>query len=122
MNEEDMQYIVSDWAGPALELFECIHAVAIKAALQGLSPKQIANEAVQEITCEMGGRVIYIARGHRYSQAQRNKEIYELWKYHNRPVSVLAKKYKLASASVYEIIASFAKLDGLEKSKNKFIK
>ncbi|QLG92390.1 hypothetical protein HZF02_20035 [Pseudomonas yamanorum] len=121
-DKEVKRHVTSVWNGTALELFESIEAAITKAASKDSSPTHLANEATLGIVQAMGGRVIYIPRGHRHNQDQRNKEMYALWRNHDVPVSDLAKKYRLASASVYEIISSLAKSDGLEKSKNRFIK
>lgn len=119
---EARNQVASAWNGTALEMFELIEAAALKAAPQDASPTNLANEAVLGIVHAMGGRVIYIPRGHRHSQGKRNKEMYDLWKRHDTSVGELARKYRLSSAAIYEIISNFAKEDGLEKSNNRFIK
>ncbi|MEO4013053.1 Mor transcription activator family protein [Pseudomonas rossensis] len=127
MNEEEGQsrkgkrVPSTTWEGTALELFKSVESSIAYALEQGSTPEHLASEVVTGLSKYFGGRVIYIPKGFRYDREQRNNEIYGAWKC-DVSVSDISKKYGLTSATTYEIIASFAKEEGLKKSKNRFIK
>ncbi|WP_191625018.1 Mor transcription activator family protein [Pseudomonas fluorescens] len=127
MNEEEEQskkgkrVPSSVWEGTALELFKSVESSIAHALEQGSTPEHLASEVITGLSKYFGGRVIYIPKGFRYDREQRNKEIYCAWK-NNVSISDLSKKHGLTSATTYEIVANFAKEEGLKKSKNRFIK
>lgn len=109
------------WEGTALKLFKSVEESITNALDKGFTPELLASEVVTGISKNFGGRVIYIPKGYFYDRKQRNKEIYSDWK-GCTPIGTIAKKYNITSTAIYGIIASFAKEEGLEKSKNRFIK
>ena len=109
------------WEGTALELFKSIESSIAYALKHGVSPDHLASNVVTGLSINFGGRVIYIPRGFKYELAQRNEEIYAAWK-SDIPIVDISKKYGLTSATTYDIVANFAKEEGLKKSKNRFIK
>jgi Mor family transcriptional regulator len=109
------------WEGTALKLFKSIENSITDALEEGSTPEHLASEVITGLSRYFGGRVIYIPKGFKYGREQRNKEIYCAWK-NDIPISDLSKKHGLTSATTYEIVANFAKEEGLKKSKNRFIK
>lgn len=109
------------WEGTALELFKSIESSIAYALKHGMAPDHLASNVVTGLSINFGGRVIYIPKGFKYELAQRNEEIYSAWK-SDIPIADISKKYGLTSATTYDIVADFAKEEGLKKSKNRFIK
>ena len=109
------------WEGTALQLFKSIESSIAYALEHGVTPDHLASNVVTGLSISFGGRVIYIPRGFKYELAQRNEEIYAAWKI-DTPIADISKKYGLTSATIYDIVANFAKEEGLKKSKNRFIK
>ncbi|MGR3889095.1 hypothetical protein FW764_19465 [Pseudomonas sp. 1152_12] len=109
------------WEGIALQLFKSIESSIAYALEHGVTPDHLASNVVTGLSISFGGRVIYIPKGFKYERAQRNEEIYAAWK-SDMAISDISKKYGLTSATTYDIVANFAKEEGLEKLKNRFIK
>lgn len=127
MNEEDKhskkgkRAPSETWEGTALELFKSIESSIAYALEHGATPDHLASNVVTGLSTSFGGRVIYIPKGFKYERVQRNEEIYAAWK-SDMPITDISKKYGLTSATTYDIVANFAKEEGLKKSKNRFIK
>lgn len=66
---------------------------------------QIARAVVYAICETMGGAVVYIPRGNILRRALRDAEIFREWREHSTRPDELARKYDLASQTVYDIIA-----------------
>lgn len=109
------------WEGTALKLFKSIEASITDALEQSSTPEHLASEVITGLSKHFGGQVFYIPKSFKYNLEQRNKELYCVWK-DGASIRELSKKYGLASATTYDIVASFAKEEGLKKSKNRFIK
>ena len=66
---------------------------------------QLARAVVFAICETMGGAVVYIPRGDTLRKALRDAEIFREWRENNTRPDELARKFDLASQTVYDIIA-----------------
>ncbi|MCS5516188.1 hypothetical protein NWF32_17110 [Pseudomonas qingdaonensis] len=66
---------------------------------------QLARAVVFAICETMGGSVVYIPRGDTLRKALRDAEIFRAWRENNTRPDELARKFDLASQTVYDIIA-----------------
>ncbi|WP_265535386.1 Mor transcription activator family protein [Pseudomonas saponiphila] len=98
--------VITRWEGTLKEMVEIAEA-ELNTKLHS-TPEvvpEIARSVVFAICDTMGGSVIYLPRGDALKKAMRDAAIFRAWRDHNAPISTLVRRYKLASQTIYEIIA-----------------
>ncbi|TWC21086.1 MULTISPECIES: Mor transcription activator family protein [Pseudomonas] len=93
------------WEGTLKEMVEIAEA-ELRAKL-GERPDvpEIARFVVFAICDVMGGSVVYLPRGEALKKAMRDASIFRDWRDNNIQPSELVRKYRLASPTIYDIIA-----------------
>jgi Mor family transcriptional regulator len=80
--------------------------IALRANLEDASrAPELARQVVFSLCETMGGSVVYLPRGSALKRAMRDAEIFQDWRENNTDPTTLARKHRLASQTIYEIIA-----------------
>lgn len=97
--------VLRRWEGSLREMVE-IAEVALRKKLgdHELVP-ELARQAVFAICDTVGGSVIYLPRGEMLKKAMRDAAIFHEWKINGAKPHQLARKYRLADQTIYDIIA-----------------
>lgn len=98
--------VMRRWEGTIKEMVGIAEA-ELKVRLQDRPDvvPEIARSVVFAICDTMGGAVVYLPRGDALKKAMRDAAIFQDWHDSNIQPPELVRKYKLASPTIYEIIA-----------------
>lgn len=98
--------VMPRWEGTIKEMVEIAEAeLKVRLPDKPDDVPEIARSVVFAICDTMGGAVFYLPRGDALKKAMRNAAIFRDWHDRNAQPSELVRKYKLASPTIYEIIA-----------------
>lgn len=93
------------WEGSLREMVEIAEAALRQSMGDNDKVADLARRVVFGICDTMGGAVIYLPRGELLKKAMRDAEIYREWHDLNAHPADLARKYRLANQTIYDIIA-----------------
>lgn len=98
--------VLKRWEGTLIEM-SSLAEIKLREVLPNHKDQvpQIARAVVFAICETMGGAVVYIPRGEALRKAMRNAEIFREWREQATRPDELARKFNLASQTVYDIIA-----------------
>lgn len=97
--------VLSRWEGSILEMVE-LTEIALRGKLgDSIDVSDLARHVVLALCETMGGSVMYLPRGSALKRAMRDAAIYHDWRENNISPTALVRKYRLASQTIYEIIA-----------------
>ncbi|SDI84014.1 Transcriptional regulator, Middle operon regulator (Mor) family [Pseudomonas flavescens] len=97
--------ILHRWEGTLKEMVEIAEA-ELRTKMPDLPQvPELARAVVFAICDTMGGSVIYLPRGDALKKAVRDASIFRDWREHNIQPMELVRKYRLASPTIYDIIA-----------------
>lgn len=97
--------VLRRWEGSLLEMVGVAEASLRRAMGNTEAVPALARHVVFGICDTMGGSVIYLPRGELLKKAMRDAEIFREWHGSNARPDDLARKYRLASQTIYDIIA-----------------
>lgn len=97
--------VLRRWEGSLKEMVEIAEASLRNKLGNAEEVPALARHVVFGICDTMGGSVIYLPRGELLKKAMRDAEIFREWHEHNAQPADLARKYRLASQTIYDIIA-----------------
>lgn len=97
--------VLKRWEGSLKEMVEIAEA-ALRERL-GDSPQvpELARHVVFALCDTLGGQLVYLPRGELLKKALRDAALFHDWRYGNQSPAGLARKYRLAMQTVYDIIA-----------------
>jgi Mor family transcriptional regulator len=106
---------IAKWEGTMLEMLEVAeHSIAEK--MEGNhSPRSLARAAVLGLCRTFGGSVFYLPMGAVAERKARDFDIYTAWR-NNVSIPQLAKEYRLANQTIYDIVARERKAATQENS------
>lgn len=93
------------WEGTLKEMVEIAEAELRAKLGERTDVPEIARFVVFAICDVMGGSVVYLPRGEALKKAMRDASIFRDWRDNNIQPSELVRKYRLASPTIYDIIA-----------------
>jgi len=93
------------WEGTLKEMVEIAEAELRAKLGERTDVPEIARFVVFAICDVMGGSVVYLPRGEALKKAMRDASIFRDWRDNNIQPSDLVRKYRLASPTIYDIIA-----------------
>ncbi|MDU9022148.1 transcriptional regulator [Pseudomonas corrugata] len=93
------------WEGTLKEMVEIAEAELRAKLGERTDVPEIARFVVFAICDVMGGSVVYLPRGEALKKAMRDASIFRDWRDNNVQPSELVRKYRLASPTIYDIIA-----------------
>ena len=97
--------VLNRWEGSILEMVELVE-IALQAKLGNkVHVPELARHVVLALCETMGGSVMYLPRGSALKRAMRDAAIFHDWRVNNTNPTALVRKYRLASQTIYEIIA-----------------
>ncbi|TBV12773.1 Mor transcription activator family protein [Stutzerimonas kirkiae] len=97
--------VLKRWEGTLREMVEIAEASLQDQLGESDQVPLLARHVVFGICDAMGGSIIYLPRGERLKIAMRDVEIFKLWRERDASPAVLARKYRLAVQTIYDIIA-----------------
>lgn len=98
--------VMHRWEGTLKEMCEIAEAeLRMRLADRLDLVPELARSVVFAICDTMGGSVIYLPRGDALKKAMRDAAIFREWREHNVQPPELVRKYRLASPTIYDIIA-----------------
>ncbi|PTU00561.1 transcriptional regulator [Pseudomonas sp. HMWF031] len=93
------------WEGTLKEMVEIAESELRAKLGERTDVPEIARYVVFAICDVMGGSVVYLPRGEALKKAMRDASIFRDWRDNNIQPSELVRKYRLASPTIYDIIA-----------------
>lgn len=93
------------WEGTLKEMVEIAESELRAKLGERTDVPEIARYVVFAICDVMGGSVVYLPRGEALKKAMRDAAIFRDWRDNNIQPSDLVRKYRLASPTIYDIIA-----------------
>lgn len=93
------------WEGTLKEMVEIAEVELLAKLGERTDVPEISRAVVFAICDVMGGSVVYLPRGDALKKAMRDASIFRDWRDKNMHPSELVRKYRLASPTVYDIIA-----------------
>lgn len=97
--------VLKRWEGSLKEMVEIAEAALRKRLGDDPQVPELARHVVFGICDTMGGMPIYLPRGELLKKALRDAALYHDWQQGGLSPAVLVRKYRLASQTVYDIIA-----------------
>lgn len=93
------------WEGTLKEMVEIAEAELRSKLGDQTEVPEIARCVVFAICDVMGGSVFYLPRGSALKKAMRDAAIFRDWRENNIQAPELVRKYRLASQTIYDVIA-----------------
>lgn len=97
--------ILHRWEGTLKEMVEIAETELRSRVKDAAEVPELARAVVFAICDTMGGSVIYLPRGDALKKAIRDAAIFRDWRENNIQPVDLVRKYRLASPTIYDIIA-----------------
>lgn len=97
--------VLTRWEGTLREMCEIAEAKLKTELKDGVTPAELARHVVFAICDTLGGSVVYLPRGDSLKRAMRDAAIFQDWRENNTHPIELARKYRLISQTIYDIIA-----------------
>ena len=94
--------IAHQWEGTLADLLACSDAALKRTGLDESQAHKLAQVVVLAMADYMGGRALYLPRGHALKTALRHAQIYREFTGNNIPW--LVRRYKISEQMVYNII------------------
>lgn len=94
--------IEHQWEGTLADMLACSQAALERAGQAPEQTHKLAQIVVLALADYMGGRALYLPRGHALKTALRDQQIWREFRGNN--VRLLARRYKLCEQAVYRII------------------
>ncbi|MGP5470346.1 Mor transcription activator family protein [Pseudomonas helleri] len=97
--------VITRWEGTLKEMVEIAEAKLKTELKDGATPSELARHVVFAICDTLGGSVVYLPRGDSLKRAMRDAAIFHDWRENNMHPIGLARKYRLISQTIYDILA-----------------
>ncbi|WP_236199943.1 Mor transcription activator family protein [Pseudomonas pseudonitroreducens] len=97
--------VLKRWEGSLMEMVELAEHALREALGDQDNVPSLARQVVLRICETMGGEMIYVPRGERLRVAIRDAALFRDWRGGKTSIPELVRKYRLATPTVYDIIA-----------------
>lgn len=97
--------VLKRWEGSLMEMVELAEHALREALGDQDNVPLLARQVVLRICETMGGEMIYVPRGERLRVAIRDAALFRDWRAGKASIPDLVRKYRLATPTVYDIIA-----------------
>ena len=102
IGDYDQTALAPRWEGTLADVRDCITAAFSRAPSVLTEPRQLAEVATLALAEYLGGRAVYLPRGHVLKTALRDQRLFA--DYTGDNIHELTRKYRLCEQAVYGII------------------